>query len=288
MSGFKATIDAPSRLWAETVSSRLSEGVLGEFLAAGFRESEGVWLLEVYTEELDAETFRAALNPVEAEAGSVFRYESFGDVDWVSLTQSGLAPVEAGRFIVHGSHDRHRLPPSHFRIEIDAGRAFGTAHHGTTAGCLIALDRLAKYSTPGKALDLGTGSGLLAIAAARAFNCRVTAIDIDPVAIEVARENCRRNGVAPLVTLAVGDGLKPAQAYRPPYDLVMANILAGPLIALASRIRLITRLGRPIILSGLLASEEKEVLRVYSSRGFTLCHRILREGWATLTMERSL
>jgi ribosomal protein L11 methyltransferase len=288
VSGLQATIVAPSRAWAEIASSRLSEGPLGEFLAASFRESEAGWLLEVYADEaLDPVSLRAALAPLEAEAGSAFRYEKIADADWVSISQSGLAPVFAGRFIIHGSHDRQRLRPSRFRIEIDAGRAFGTAHHATTAGCLLAIDRLAKSTTVMGALDLGAGSGVLAIAAARAFGCRITAIDIDPVAIEVARENCRKNGVTGQVTLAVGDGLRPAGAYRPPYDLTMANILAGPLIALAPRIKELTEINRPAILSGLLAREEREALRAYQSRGFTLCNRIAREGWVTLTLRRS-
>ncbi len=206
-------------------------------------------------------------------------------VDWVSETQKALPPVQAGRFTIHGSHDRI---VSQGAIEIDAGQAFGTAHHATTKGCLLALGRLGRLTPPHAVLDLGTGSGVLAIAAAKTFPHRVSiaAADIDPIAIDVARENCRKNGAGD-IQLFVGDGEKPALAYRvAPFGLVVANILAKPLLRLAPRLRTLTRPGGVLVLSGLLSGQAREVLARYRSTGFCLIRRRDIEGWATLTLRR--
>jgi ribosomal protein L11 methyltransferase len=213
--------------------------------------------------------------------------EAIPDTDWVSETQKALPPVRAGRFTVHGSHDRGRIV-SKGAIEIDAGRAFGTAHHGTTRGCLIALDRLGSEIRPSSVLDLGAGSGILAIATAKAFSHRpsIAAVDLDPIAIDVARQNCRKNGAAN-VRLFVGDGAKPHLAYEvAPFDVVMANILAKPLLKLAPRLRELTRVGGILILSGLLSAQAREILAHYRSTGFRLVRRRDLEGWATLTLTR--
>jgi ribosomal protein L11 methyltransferase len=210
------------------------------------------------------------------------------DRDWVAETQRALPLVRAGRFIVHGSHARG-LSSSRWAIEIDAGRAFGTAHHGTTRGCLLAIGQLAPVLKPRAVLDLGTGSGVLAIAAAKAFahRVRISAADIDPIAISVARENCRKNGAAGSVSLFVGDGWRPSPAYAAaPFDLVMANILAKPLLKLAPRLRLLTKPGGMLILSGLLAGQAREILARYCATGFNLVWRRDLEGWATITLTR--
>ncbi len=251
-------------------------------------EEAGQWLLECYDNgALEAGALTAALT----SAGITPLSEAIAaipDMDWVVETQKALPPVRAGRFIVHGSHDRARAF-SQWAIEIDAGRAFGTAHHGTTKGCLLAIARLTGAANPRSVLDLGTGSGVLAIAAAKSFahRPRIAAADIDPIAVAVARENCRKNGAADSICLAVGDGRKPAFAYAgAPFDLVVANILAKPLLKLAPRLRELTARGGVLILSGLLSGQAREILARYSATGFRLMQRRDLEGWATLTLKR--
>jgi ribosomal protein L11 methyltransferase len=251
------------------------------------RDDGGQWFLECY----DGGAFshgnaESVLEGFGLNVASI-AIEAIPDADWVSETQKALPPVRAGRFTVHGSHDRARIV-SKGAIEIDAGRAFGTAHHGTTRGCLNALDRLSAEIRPSAVLDLGTGSGVLAIAAAKAFSQRpsIAAVDIDAIAIEVARENCRKNGAAN-VRLFVGEGAKPHLAYESaPFDLVVANILAKPLLKLAPRLRVLTRVGGILILSGLLSGQAREILARYRSTGFRLNRRRDLEGWATLMLKR--
>jgi ribosomal protein L11 methyltransferase len=267
--------------------------ILGE--APGFEsislvtlEEAGQWFLECYD---DGALAPGELAAALANAGMAALSETSAavpDSDWVAETQKALPPVRAGRFIVHGSHDRARAF-SRWAIEIDAGRAFGTAHHGTTKGCLLAIGRLPAIVKPRAILDLGTGSGVLAIAAAKAFShrARVAAADIDPIAVEVARENCRRNGAVESISLTVGDGRKPACAYaQAPYGIVVANILARPLLKLAPRMRELTSLGGVLILSGLLSGQAREIVARYAATGFRLIQRLDLEGWATLTLRR--
>ncbi len=249
------------------------------------RDDGGQWFLECYDGGvLSDDKARSMLEGAGVNATSI-AVETIPDADWVSETQKALPPVRAGRFTIHGSHDRARIA-SQWAIEIDAGRAFGTAHHGTTRGCLLELDRLCSEVEPSAVLDLGTGSGVLAISAAKTFSHRplIAAVDLDPIAIEVARENCRKNGAAD-VRLFVGDGAKPHLAYEAaPFDVVLANILAKPLLKLAPRLRALTRVGGILILSGLLTGQAREILARYRSTGFHLVRRRDLEGWATLTL----
>lgn len=250
------------------------------------REEGERWFVECYDGGALADNAAALLAKAGLEACSVAQ-ETIPDADWVSETQKALPPVRAARFIVHGGHDRSRIT-SQNAIEIDAGRAFGTAHHGTTKGCLLALDRLSALIRPSAVLDLGAGSGVLAIAAAKAFAHRpaIVAVDIDPVAIEVARENVRKNGAA-AVRLFAGDGARPHLAYESaPFDVITANILAKPLLKLAPRLRALTRAGGVLILSGLLSGQAREVLARYRATGFCLVRRRDLEGWATLILRR--
>ncbi|MGO8954593.1 MAG: 50S ribosomal protein L11 methyltransferase [Rhodomicrobium sp.] len=251
-------------------------------------EENGQWFVECYDDgALTGDAAAGALQNAGVTAASQ-NAVTVPDADWVAETQRLLPPVRAGRFIVHGSHVR-RQAFSQWAIEIDAGRAFGTAHHGTTKGCLLAIGRLPAAVTPRTVLDLGTGSGVLAIAAAKAFAHRIAiaAADIDPVAIAVAQENCRKNGVAGSIGLFVGDGLKPSFAYTSaPFDIVIANILAKPLLKLAPRLRILTRRGGVLILSGLLTEQAREILARYFATGFCLIRRHDLEGWATLMLRR--
>lgn len=207
------------------------------------------------------------------------------DADWVALSLKGLKPVAAGRFLVHGAHDRAAARRGRIAIEIDAGQAFGTGHHGTTAGCLEAIDRLCRQRRFRRPLDLGTGSGVLAIALAKVLRTRVLATDIDPVACRVAAENAARNGVARLVDVTVADGVggKAVRAAAP-FDLVVANILAEPLRRLAPAVGAIVAPGGALVLSGLLPAQRDSVAAAYRSQGFRLVSARIVGGWAVVTM----
>jgi ribosomal protein L11 methyltransferase len=206
------------------------------------------------------------------------------EIDWVGATLEQLAPVRAGRFLIHGSHDRRRRPPARIAIEIDAGTAFGTGHHGTTLGCLLALDHLLKGQRPRRVLDIGSGSGVLAIAAALASHALVSASDIDPEAVRVTRQNARLNGARVAAWRAAGAG---AQAIRAgaPYDVILANILARPLAALSGELRKMAAAGGTVVLSGLQHDQERWVTAAYRGHGFRLIRRIRLDGWSTLVLQ---
>jgi ribosomal protein L11 methyltransferase len=284
---YKTVLEFRSEREAVEASALLSEMPGFETFPLAVIEESGRWFIECYDEGALAGKAGSVLENAGVAAVSRDAVE-VPDWDWVAETQKALPPVRAGRFAVHGSHTRG-LGSSQWAIEIDAGRAFGTAHHGTTKGCLLAIDKLAAALKPRSVLDLGTGSGVLAIAAAKAFSHRahIAAADIDPIAIAVARENCRKNGAAGSINLFVGDGLRPNLAYdRAPFDLLLANILAKPLLMLAPRLRLLVKPGGILILSGLLASQAREILARYRAMGFSLIQRRAIEGWATLTLKR--
>ena len=205
--------------------------------------------------------------------------------DWVSIVQSGLSPVRAGRYFIHGSHDRALAGQRAGDIEIDAGQAFGTAHHGTTRGCLLALDHLFKAHRYENVLDLGTGTGLLAIAAAKILRRPVQASDIDPISIRVASENAVLNNVGPLLGLTLANGLHHrALQDRAPYDLMIANILAPPLLAMALEINKALGPGGHLILSGLLRSQSRAIEARYRGQGFKLVKRLPEDEWMTLIL----
>jgi ribosomal protein L11 methyltransferase len=221
-------------------------------------------------------------------AGDEVHVAQLPDTDWIRLSQQGLPPVRAGRFFVYGAHDEGEVPRSVIPIRIEAGLAFGTGHHETTALCLAALSDLARRRRYANVLDLGCGTGLLAIGAAKLWRRRVMASDIDPIAIEVTRTNARANGEATLVHAVVADGLgNPALAARAPYDLIVANILAESLTRLAPDIaKSLARRGT-LVLSGLLHWQENLVLSFYRPHGLTL-RQIHRDGpWSALALERS-
>ena len=209
------------------------------------------------------------------------------DRDWIRQSQIGLHPVRAGRFFLYGAHDAGRVPHGVIPICIEAGLAFGTGHHETTALCLKALSLSARRERPRSVLDLGCGSGVLAIAAAKLWRLPVIATDIDPIAVEVARDNCRSNGVGPLVRAAVADGLEhPAIRANAPYELILANILASPLTRLAPALSAALARGGTAVLSGLLRSQETLVQSYYRTQGMVF-RQALREGpWSALVLER--
>lgn len=248
------------------------------------RPDAGIWRLDAY---FDAAPDRPALAALidDIAPGATFEIEPMPPADWVAIVQRELSPVVAGRFFIYGSHDRARASGRPGDIEIDAGQAFGTAHHATTRGCLLALDRLFKRRRFDRILDLGTGTGLLAIAAARILRRRVLASDIDPVAVRIARENAALNRTGPLLRAVVADGLgHPRLRRNAPYDLLIANILAAPLIALAPAIAAATRPGSCLVLSGLLREQSPQIEARYRSLGFVLNQRLPLDEWMTLVL----
>jgi ribosomal protein L11 methyltransferase len=221
-------------------------------------------------------------------AGEALRFETIAAKDWVGESLAALKPVTAGRFVIHGAHDRDGVPPNHIGIEIDAALAFGTGHHGTTRGCLLAVDHICKRArVPRRILDVGTGTGILSIAVVRAWRQSVTATDIDLGSVRVARDNARLNRAGDRVTFLHTDGISaPAIRARAPFELIFANILLGPLKHLAAPLRSVLAPGGRIILSGILHSQANAALAAY--RPLTLERRFELEGWTTLVLRRKL
>lgn len=217
-----------------------------------------------------------------------FAVSELPDTDWVAKVRRELAPVEAGRFFVHGSHDADKLPKGRIGLLIEAATAFGTGHHGTTLGCLRMLDRLVEDGfAPDRVLDLGCGTAVLAMAAAKVFQVTSLASDIDPVAIEVAKANLAANGLEGRVTCVVAEGFAdPALSDGPSFDLVFANILKGPLLALLPDIAPRTTPGGHVILSGLLNDQAEEVTGHYARNGFNLIEAERIGDWSTLLLRR--
>lgn len=209
-------------------------------------------------------------------------------IDWVTRSLEGLPPVIAGGFFVHGSHETKPAPAGLTEIVIDAAQAFGTGHHETTSGCLEAIGLVLKHRRPKRMLDVGTGTGLLAIALAKRTRRLVVAGDIDPIAVDTAAANALRNGVRNRVSCVRADGLKGRRiADAGPYDLIIANILAGPLHRLAPAISRATARGGTVILSGLLSGQASRIVNAYRQHGLVLRRRLTRKGWATLILRKA-
>ena len=218
-----------------------------------------------------------------------FVISEIGDRDWVAEVRRDLTPVRAGRFLVHGSHDRDAARGVAYALEIEAAMAFGTGHHGTTRGCLNALDRLATIGfSPRRIADIGCGTGVLAMAAAAYWRRPVVASDIDPVAVATARANFRANGLTGRALLVRAAGFRhPALREAGPYELVFANILANPLKRLAPSMAAATAQGGVVVLSGVLNEQCAGVERMYLCQGFSRLW-ISRDGeWSTLVLRRT-
>jgi ribosomal protein L11 methyltransferase len=247
------------------------------------------WRVEAYfPASRDAEALRSDLEAVLGEKVPSFTTAPIPNLNWVALSQAALPPVRAGRFTIHGSHDRSRVPRGQWAIEIDAGEAFGTAHHATTRGCLIAIDRLTRRQHFARVLDLGCGSGILSIAAARALPAaRIVAVDIDARSVAVAGENARANRLGRRLELVCAAGVETARVRRgAPFDLILANILAEPLISLAPKFRAIARPGTMAVLSGLLNHEAAPVTAAMRAQGFALLSHRRIGGWSTLVLRK--
>ncbi len=248
----------------------------------------GEWVFEATTEMLPdllafEELARATLggevdfsiNPIDAE------------MNWVAKSLEGLQPVTAGGFYVYGSHETAPPPGGVIPIRIDAAQAFGTGHHETTTGCLEAISRVLKRGRPARMLDVGTGTGVLAIALAKRTHLKVIASDIDPIATETTIQNARDNGVGHQIVAVTAAGLGHQRIWQDaPYDLIVANILAAPLMQIAPAIGAAAGRGAAIILSGLLVTQGNRVIAAYRQQGMVLRQRIARGEWATLILER--
>lgn len=278
----------------QDVARRLSD-YLGESLdpqdtaCGSFETDDGQWQIALHFRQPPDEAMVRDLIALAAgdDAARAVTFESVAAKDWVAESLSGLTPVRAGRFIVHGGHDRVQVKTNDLGIEIEAALAFGTGHHGTTRGCLLALDDLAKRRRFHNVLDLGTGSGVLAIAAAKRLHSRILATDIDRIAVTAARSNAQLNRAGPMVTLLHATGTKaPAISGRAPYDLIFANILLAPLLRLAVPLSRLAAPNGRVVLSGLLPSHTNAVLSIYRAQGLTLVKRTILEGWATLVLKR--
>jgi ribosomal protein L11 methyltransferase len=317
---------------ARRIADSLSELYNADDLAVGVIDAGGGrWQVAIhFRAEIDQETLRATVaQAAGARAASGLRFTSIAETDWVRKSLAGLAPVTAGRFIVHGAHDRTRVAVNRIGVEIEAALAFGTGHHGTTRGCLLALDRICKMLSKARPtsrhpevratgaprrmpavplrgsprssrgshlrvthrynllriLDVGTGSGVLAIAATRALHRHVLATDIDASAVEAARGNVRLNRGGGLVDIIEANGVGARQIRAcAPYDLIFANILLGPLQRMAAPLRRLAAPGARIVLSGVLPSQANAVIASY--RPLALERRTDIDGWSTLVFTR--
>jgi ribosomal protein L11 methyltransferase len=328
-----------ARLACDEPTARKLAAALGESLDAenavcgAFEGDGGQWQVAIHFRDAPDEAALRALVALSAgeTAAAALIIEPVAEADWVAQSLAGLGPVAAGRFTIHGAHDRGRVAPNRIGIEIEAALAFGTGHHGTTRGCLLAIDQLAKRRrrsplpppkggrvasvasrvgvrvgerrTPPRTafggstlpfqgrdkrvLDLGTGTGILAIAAAKGFRTPVTATDIDASAIAVARGNARLNRVGGLIafTQASGCGARFVRLHTP-YDLVLANILLAPLVRMAAPLARLLAPGGRVVLSGLLRGQANAALAIYRAQGLALERHIALDGWVTLVMTR--
>ena len=274
---------------AKRTAALLAESLDGYGAAVAAIEGERNWIVEAhFVREPDravvTELVRVAAGD---EAAAAIEFGTLGPKDWTAASRAALVPVRVGRFVLHGSHDREAVAPNEIGIEIEAALAFGTGHHGTTQGCLRAIERAARRGRPRRILDLGTGTGVLAIAAARVFRRPVVACDIDPVAVETARANARANRAGAFVRIVHADGTN-AQAVRAgaPYDFVLANIVLGPLKLLAKPVARLLAPRAIVVLSGLLPDQANAALAAWRAVGLKLVRRDTLEGWVTLTLAR--
>jgi ribosomal protein L11 methyltransferase len=280
------------RLSTDERSARATTELIGEVFepaetaVAAFEVKDGgPWLVEAYfAREPDEAAIRDLLRPLIGASADAAVFDTLPERDWIETSLEGLSAVRAGRFLVHGAHDRRRRRVNDIGLEIEAALAFGTGHHGTTRACLLALDAELKRRRPRRVLDVGTGTGVLGLAAARALRRLVVAGDIDAAAIRVARHNARLNGAGALMRFYVGPGVRHAAARGHRFDLVLANILARPLTRLAPSLAAVLAPTGVIILSGLIARDVARVMSAYAAQGLRLRRRVELEGWVTLEL----
>ena len=287
----RATFAIGDERTARRVVDVLNESLDDDHAAvAAFERPDGRWEVSLHFAEAPDEGSIRELVTLAAgdDAAKAIAFDIVAAKDWVAASLEDLTPVPAGRFIVHGRHDRARTAPNKTGIEIEAALAFGTGHHGTTRGCLLLLGEVLRGHQPRRVLDLGTGTGVLAIAAAKAIRRRVLASDIDPVSVRVARDNARINGVGNLVEAVQATGFSARRfASRKPFDLVLANILANPLRQMATPMAAHLAPSALVILSGLLPHQAQGVIASYRARGLLLRRQLVIDGWSSLLMQRA-
>jgi len=274
----KSVVDALTEIFFE-----------GQAAIAAFERPDGRWDVTVhFAEPPDQPLVRELVaNAAGADIAEGIAFDTVEAKDWVKASLEDLVPVPAGRFVVHGHHDRERVAPNKLGIEIEAALAFGTGHHGTTRGCLLLLDHVLKAWRPRRVLDLGTGTGVLAIAAAKALHQKVLASDIDPPSVQVAHENARLNGSGHLVQAIRATGFAAPQfVAAAPFDLVLANILANPLRQLASPMARHLAPSAMVILSGLLTHQAPGVIAAYRARGLVPVRHLRIDGWSSLLLRK--
>ena len=272
---------------AKRLASILAETFDPDIAASAFEAADG-WTLEAhFARAPDQERITGLVRATAGDAaGRALRFEILAPKDWIAASLAGLAPVAVGRFVVHGAHDRVAVAANRIGIEIEAALAFGTGHHGTTQGCLAALERIAKIGRPMRILDIGTGTGVLAIAAARALHRPVVAGEIDPLSAAVARANADANRAGGDVRVVRAAGVQAPAIRGRRYDLVFANILLPVLQRLARPVRSLSVPGAFVILSGLLPEQANAALAVWRAQGFALLRRDVVDNWVTLTLRR--
>lgn len=292
----------PSRLWTATIEIPAREDVTLEDeiswpstlkptpnYSLYEDPDKGTFVLDIFLEaeptEADLEALSKTVSDFLGGFGKPLIFKEIKQQDWVAKSLEGLKPLEVGRFFVHGKHDADKIPADKTPLQIEASLAFGTGHHETTRGCLLALESLVG-TFPKTILDLGTGSGILAIAAANILpDAKITASDNDPEAITKAKENARINKT-PDIDFFVSEGFQSDTFSGKSFDLITANILAGPLIDLAGDIEAHLNIGGLIILAGLLEGQKEEVLKAYQGGGFNLKNETSENGWPTLTLQK--
>jgi len=288
---FRVSLAIGDQHAARTVVDALTEIFFeGQAAIAAFERPDGQWDVTAYfAEPPDQPLVRELVaNAAGRDIAAGIVFDTVEARDWVKASLQDLVPVPAGRFIVHGQHDRERIAPNKLGIEIEAALAFGTGHHGTTRGCLLLLDHVLKAWRPRRVLDLGTGTGVLAIAAARALHGRVLASDIDAPSVQVARENARLNVAGHLVQAIRATGFSAPQfAQAAPFDLVLANILANPLRHLAAPMARHLAPSALVILSGLLTHQAPGVIAAYRARGLVPVRHLRIEGWSSLLLRKA-
>lgn len=288
MTAYSALTTTPSKDSAEHLATAL-ERLAPEPLGIGVFEVEGGagrWEVGAYFDEAPDE---AGLALAAAMVGAApFAVSEVGQTDWVAQVRRELPPVRAGRFLVHGAHDRDAARGARYALEIEAAMAFGTGHHGTTRGCLTAIDQLDRIGVrPLRIADIGCGTGVLAMAAAALWKTPVVASDLDPIAVDTARANFRANGLGRAGMLYCAPGFKSRDIQaKGPYDLILANILARPLARLAPDMALNAAPAGIVVLSGILNEQANFVEGVYKSAGFARMWRHVDGEWTTLVLRK--
>lgn len=287
---YRASLAVGSEADAKGIVDVLTEVFYeGQAAIAAFERPDGRWDVTVHFGDPPNEALvrEIVTNTAGAEVAKRIAFDTMEARDWVKASLEDLVPVPAGRFVVHGQHDRERVAANKLGIEIEAALAFGTGHHGTTRGCLLLLDHVLKAWRPRRILDLGTGTGVLGIAAAKALHEKILASDIDPPSVQVARENAQLNRTGHLVQAIRATGFAAPQfAKAAPFDLVLANILANPLRQLAAPMARHLAPSALVILSGLLTPQAPAVIAAYRARGLVPVRHLRIEGWSSLLLRK--